>query len=209
MSVSSRCSAAVNNVLTVIVQNSHNSTVLGALDLNKIDYQSNLGDLLDVFLKLAGLAYSADGKQLWRVADESITLTWRETAANNSRRPRQARGDTIGGLAYDGLAHDPNPDVAAGGVRARAAATAARPPPPRALELSAPVPQHLLLHGSRVVGTGHGHVARATTACCIAETGSLDELVLLVQNHCGRCGPTLRRVDGGGKAYWSSHSVVM
>jgi hypothetical protein len=100
-----RVGSTINSVITILVQNVKDMTVLGGLDLTSINYSSNAGEVLAVLLRAAGLEWSDDGQRLWRAADPGTALKWRTPAAANSRRPceRVAPLDSTAGAAS---AHD-------------------------------------------------------------------------------------------------------
>ena len=56
-----RVGSTINSVITILVQNVKDTTVLGGLDLTSINYSSNAGEVLAVLLRAAGLEWSDDG----------------------------------------------------------------------------------------------------------------------------------------------------
>ena len=107
----------------------------------------------------------------------------------------------MGGMAAMDLEHDASAP-AAGSRASHAAAAAARPTQPRALPLVSPE-----AHDRVSCGTGWGHVPRPITECCVAEQGSIDDLVLRVQHHDRTCNAPLCRVHDANAAQWGCHSV--
>ena len=65
--------------------------VLGRLELSKINWSSNPGDVIKALLRSTGLAWSACGKKLWRRADANECIEWRPPAATGSLKPAGGR----------------------------------------------------------------------------------------------------------------------
>ena len=61
--------------------------------LTKLNWQSNVGHVLDVALQALGLRRSKAGKELWSAtATEKLSYHWyQETKATNSRQPKEQR----------------------------------------------------------------------------------------------------------------------
>jgi hypothetical protein len=193
-------SARMNDIVTIIFQNTNHALFKGILDLSSIHYKSNAGAVIEALLDACGFECSRSGKQLWRRAEPCVKLAWRPPKSKNSRKPVDARTTTLGGLAAMDLEHDAEAH-AAGTHAEQRAAEAARPAAPRALELAQP-------DGcDRVrVGSGWGNVPRALTDACVAEQCALDGLVHETQEHAIACGARLRRVHAD-EACWSCHSM--
>lgn len=97
------------------------SDVLGRVDLSKINWSSNPGDVIKALLRAAGLAWSVCGKKLWRRVDSNECIEWRQPAATRSLKPAAPRATTLGGLAAVNLQHDPA-STSAASARAQHAA---------------------------------------------------------------------------------------
>ena len=202
---------AIKQVLQTIIQHAAEAfhdklkpltSVLGMLDLSKINWRSNPGDVGAALLHTVGFAWSACGKKLWRRADSNECIEWRKPATTRSLNPAAPRATVLGGLAAVNLQHD-LASTSAASKRTQRAAEAAQPTAPRSLELVKPDAVDRLARGS-----GWGNSPRPLARCCIVEQSALDSLVLRVEEHTQRCGPGLRRVDGGDDGvYWSSHSM--
>jgi len=185
---SRRITHCSNTLTTIIVQ-----TVAGAKHgdyglltgllhverASKINYQSNPGDVLELLVASLGLDFSDDGTKLWRRAEPGVTLAARPCESANTRRPKDARQTTLGALRDLSLEHDAE-SRGAGGRAEHRAAEAARPALPRALTLAAPNPADRFTTRK---GTGWGHRPKVRSARCIAEVGSIQSLVLDVQEH--------------------------
>ena len=98
MSLSDRAPPVINNVMTIMLQNQKHPNFRGILDMSSLHYQSNLGQITEALLQGAGFDWSATGKSMWRKADPSAKLAWREPKASNTRAPKEARQTTLGGL---------------------------------------------------------------------------------------------------------------
>ena len=196
-------SKKMDKIVTILFQNKAHSLLRGCVDLSKLNYKSNVGVIIEALLDAVGLGCSHSGDLLWRKAEPGgVKLKWIKPAVSGSRKPPDARVTALGGLEGVDLAHDAAAPTAGSG-RAQAAAEAARPPLPHALELVRPQP------GERIgrVGSGWGNVPRPLTACCLAEQVCLDDLVLRVHQHALTCSAPLRRVHDDAGAHWSCHSM--
>ena len=112
-----RINPALDNVITILVQNKDDQSVLGALNCSEFDGYSGVGAVLDALLESVGLKYSDDGKSLVRLADPDIKLKWLEPKAQNTRSAREGGGATLDGLAREGLAHDADGGEVGGAAR--------------------------------------------------------------------------------------------
>ena len=126
---------AMDNVVTTLLQHKDHFMLKTLMPgLPKLNWQSNVGHVLDVALQALGLKRSKAGKELWtETAPEK--LSYQETKATNSRQPKEQRQTVAGQLGDIDLSHDASAP-AAGSRAAQAAAEAARPPaaphpPPR------------------------------------------------------------------------------
>jgi len=163
---------------------------------------TNAGHAILGLVCYAGFDISANGKTLSLRADPAArSLRYRETAGDNTIRPKQVQQTAMGRLDDIDIVHDAA--AVAGSRTAQAAAAAARPPVPQKLELVRPEA------GERIgrVGTGWGNVPRPLSECCMAEQASIDDLVLRVQFQQRSCGAMLRRVHDTDHAHWSTHSL--
>ena len=70
-----RMDNAIHNLFTILMQNTTDRSVLGALDLTSIGYGSNVGAVVGALLHALKLDWSDDGKQLWRKADKGCGQT--------------------------------------------------------------------------------------------------------------------------------------
>ena len=96
---------------------------------------TNAGHAVLGLVQYAGFAVSADGKKLsWRADPAGPKLQYRETASENSLKPKAARQTAMGSLDDLDLVHDAAAPTA--GSRTAQAAAAARPPAPQKLELT-------------------------------------------------------------------------
>ena len=117
----------MDNVVTTLLQHRGHSTLMSLIPgLNKMNWHSNVGHVLDAVLQALGLRRSKDGKEIWTDAAPA-KLTYQETKSVNSRQPKQQRHTVAGQLDEIDLAHDARAP-AAGSSAAQAAAEAARPP---------------------------------------------------------------------------------
>ena len=192
---------AMKHVLQTIIQHAAEAfydklkpvtDVIGMLELSKINWNSNPGDVIAALLRTVGLAWSVCGKMLWRRAAPEDIIRWRKPAVpKGSLKPAAPRATALGDLSTVNLQHDAD-SGAAGSARAQAAAEAARPTVPRSLELVKPDAVDRLARGS-----GWGNSPHPLARCCIVEQSALDSLILRVEEHTQRCGSGLRRVDGG------------
>lgn len=192
----------MDNVVTTLLQHRGHSTLMSLIPgLNKMNWHSNVGHVLDAVLQALGLRRSKDGKEIWTDAAPA-KLTYQETKSVNSRQPKQQRHTVAGQLDEIDLAHDARAP-AAGSSAAQAAAEAARPP-------AAPQPLELVDAdaGERIgrVGSGWGNTPRSLSACCVCEQQCIDDLAARVQYHARTCSAPLRRVRSE-EAQWSSHSM--
>ena len=163
----------MNNVVTIIFQNKADNLFRDQLDLSSINYKKNVGHVLEAVLNTIGIKWSASGKCIWWAAEPGgEKLSWRAPAKQGSRAPAEQRSTAMDGVAAMDLEHDASAP-AAGSRASHAAAAAARPTQPRALPLVSPE-----AHDRVSCGTGWGHVPRPITECCVAEQGSIDDLVL-------------------------------
>ena len=64
-----RISSAMNNVMTILYQNTKADLFDGRLSLSKLNYKSNLGVIIAAMLSALGFAWSETGKRLWRRAE--------------------------------------------------------------------------------------------------------------------------------------------
>ena len=192
----------MDNVVTTLLQHRGHSTLMSLIPgLSKLNWQSNVGHVLDVVLQALGLRRSKNGKEIWTDA-ATEKLTYQETKSANSRQPKQQRQTVAGQLDDVDLAHDARAP-AAGSSAAQAAAEAARPPAePQPLELVGADA------GERIgrIGSGWGNTPRPLSACCVCEQQCLDDLAARVQHHARTCSAPLRRVRSN-EAEWSSHSM--
>ena len=98
-----RVSTAIKFVLQLMIQHAHSHTsVLDMLDLSGVSWKSNPGSAVEALLRRAGLDWSADGKRLWRVSDDSVVIEWfplrgAEDAATSIARQHRTRGGAGGG----------------------------------------------------------------------------------------------------------------
>ena len=84
--------SAIIFVLQTIIQTAANSdsadnSVLGMLDLSAVNWRSNPGAIVAALLHCVGLAWSRDGKRVWRIANDTEVLTWAAPVARTSLRP--------------------------------------------------------------------------------------------------------------------------
>ena len=154
--------------------------------LRKINWNSNPGNVIEALLHAVGFGWSADGTKLWRRADVTEVIEWRQRDKYRSLRPAAPRATTLDALHGDELQHEATA-AGAGTAAAQRAAEAARPAPPRVLERVRPEASDRLKRGS-----GWGSVPRPLARCCIVEQASLDSLVLIGQEHALTCGAPLR-----------------
>ena len=157
---------AMDNVVTTLLQHKDHFMLKTLMPgLPKLNWQSNVGHVLDVALQALGLRRSKAGKELWtETAPEK--LSYQETKAANSRQPKEQRQTVAGQLGDIDLSHDASAPAA--GSRAAQAAAEAAPPPaaPQPLELISPDA------GERIgrIGTGWGSTPRPLSACCVCES---------------------------------------
>jgi hypothetical protein len=180
-------------------------TVLRGLKLSTINFNSNPGEVVAALLEYADIHSGRGGKKLWRGSQQEDALEWQAVAKVGSLRPAERR-TAFGDVAAANVAHDPQPH-AGGTAAARETARAAQVDPPVALGLAPPDPADRL-DGRR--GSGWGSVPRPLTARCVVEMSCLDDLVQRVKWHercCEGGAGGLKRVDGGGGAFRSSHSM--
>ena len=196
-------SRVIDNVITILFQNTGHEMFRGALDLSSINYKKNVGHVVEVLLRKIGLDWSITGRLLWWKARgcDAGSLAWKEPAATGSRRPAEARTSTLGGLDESELQHEASA-VGAGSAAAQRAAEAARPEPPRVVERVRPDASDRLKRG-----TGWGNVPRVLSQCCVCEQEQLDALLLIGQEHAMTCSAPLRRVHDADGPFWSSHSI--
>ena len=69
-----RVPTALNNVVTIMVQQRDDTTVLGAFDLAGLSWNSGPADVLHALLEQQHLSWSDDGKELWRIRPSSLVL---------------------------------------------------------------------------------------------------------------------------------------
>ena len=83
-----RVPTAIKFVLQLMIQHAHSHTsVLDMLDLSGVSWKSNPGSAVEALLRRAGLDWSADGKRLWRVSDDTVVIEWSPSAAPKTLRP--------------------------------------------------------------------------------------------------------------------------
>jgi len=192
----------MDNVVTTLLQHKDHFMLTSLMPgLSKLNWNSNVGHVLDVALTALGLSRSKAGKELW-TATATEKLSYKETRAANSRQPKEQRQTAAGQLGDIDLSHDAAAP-AAGSRAAQAAAEASRPPAaPQPLELIKPDA------GDRIgrIGSGWGNVPRAISVCCVCELPCLDDLAARVQYHARTCPALLRRVHST-EPQWSCHSM--
>ena len=203
-----RCSVEITRVLETLLQHHidpvgpESAAVLRPLKLTKpTGAKWGLGHVVAAVLRTV-YDFSTTGKEIWRSANASIKLKWREHSGRSSLRPDAQRATALGGLDVAELQHDSATVTPSGSAAQQSAAEAALPEPPRTLQLAKPDAADRLKRGS-----GWGNTPRSLSRCCVCEQEALDTLVLIVQEHAMCCGAPLQRVDGDGVAYWSSHSM--
>ena len=89
--------SAIAHVLQTIIQTaatdgSNGTTVLDMLDLSAVNWKSNPGAIVAALLHCVGLAWSRDGKRVWRIANDTEVLTWAAPVARASLRPPTVDG---------------------------------------------------------------------------------------------------------------------
>ena len=101
-----RASEPVKHVLQTIIQHAAEAFhdrlkpltgMLCMLDLSKITWKSNPGNVIEALLRAVGLAWSACGKKLWRRADNKKRIEWRQPAAPPSLKPAAPRATALAG----------------------------------------------------------------------------------------------------------------
>ena len=206
MSNSIHISEQMDNITTIIFQNTADQMFTGVIDLTALNYKKNVGHLMRALLSTLGFDCSDDGKTLSHSSNPTAKLKWRQPASRSRKPADVARPTLLGQLEGLDLTHDDG-TPRAGSRAAQAAAAAARPPAaPQALPLA------LSAAADRIgrLGTGYGNMPRAISECCVAEQSSLDDLVVRVQHAvrtCASCAASLRRVHSPSEPQWSCHSV--
>ena len=77
----------MNNVVTILFQNTSHSFFRDRLDLSAINYKKNVGHVLEALLNAIGLRWNASGKCIWWSAEPGgEKLSWRAPAKSGSRK---------------------------------------------------------------------------------------------------------------------------
>ena len=191
MSNSIMISEQMDNITTIIFQNTADQMFTGVIDLTALNYKKNVGHLMRALLSTLGFVCSDDGKTLSHSSNPTAKLKWLQPVGKGSRKAvNVARPTLLGQLEGLDLTHDDG-TPRAGSRAAQAAAAAARPPAaPQALPLALPAAADRIGR----LGTGYGNMPRAISECCVAEQSSLDDLVVRVQHAvrtCASCAASL------------------
>ena len=159
-----KCSQQINNLITILYQNTTDDKVLGNLDLSKVSYHTNAAPVILALLTAAGLACDANGKELWRLADPATKLYWQQPKAANTRQPAERAAAALHGLGDAPLEHDEEAAVKGPAARLRAAEKT-RPSALRVLASAPPPAKTAILKQ----GTGWGSMPRPITSRCVAD----------------------------------------
>ena len=159
-----KCSEQVNNLITILYQNTTDDKVLGGLDLSKVSYHKNAAPVILALLTAAGLACDANGKELWRLADPATKLYWQQPKAANTRQPAERAAAALHGLGDAPLEHDEEAAVKGPAARLRAAEKT-RPSALRVLASAPPPAKSAIIKQ----GTGWGSMPRPITSRCVAD----------------------------------------
>ena len=81
-----RISSKMDNVVTILFQNRASAFFTGRLDLSKINFKSNIGDVIELLVDKVGLKASPSGKSLWWTAQPNEA-----PPPPTHRRPRPRR----------------------------------------------------------------------------------------------------------------------
>jgi len=82
----------MNNVVTILFQNTSHSFFRDRLDLSAINYKKNVGHVLEALLNAIGLRWNASGKCIWWSAEPGgEKLSWRAPAMSSTRKPAEQR----------------------------------------------------------------------------------------------------------------------
>ena len=191
-------------IQTLLAGTSEAQNVLSCLDrdaVKQINWNSNPGNVIELLASSLGLAFSKDGKKLWRAAEPSAKLKFVDPKAANTRAPKLERDTILGRLASLDLVHDSDPAAMGRSRAAQAAAREARPAAPRTLPIARP---DAIDRISR--GTGYGSVPRALSESFVTELTCVDALAVWIHDHARSCGKELQRVHAE-QPHWSCHSV--
>ena len=124
-------SEQMDNITTIIFQNSADRMFTGVIDLTALNYKKNVGHLMLALFSALGFVCADDGKTLSHSSNPTAKLIWCKPASKGSRKAEDvARPTLLGQLQGLDLTHDGTPG--AGSRAAQAAAAAARPPARRA-----------------------------------------------------------------------------
>ena len=97
---------SMDNVVTILLQQKDHVMLSTRMPgLPKLNWQSNVGHLLDVALQGLGRRHSKNGKELWSVM-ATEKRSYQKTSAANTRRPKEQRQTVAGQLANVNLSHD-------------------------------------------------------------------------------------------------------
>ena len=86
MSNSIMISEQMDNITTIIFQNTADQMFTGVIDLTALNYKKNVGHLMRALLSTLGFVCSDDGKALSHSSNPTAKLKWRQPASR-SRKP--------------------------------------------------------------------------------------------------------------------------
>ena len=89
-------STQMDNVTTIIFQNSADQMFTGTVDFSSINYKKNVGHVLHALLSALGYECSDDGKTLSHSSNPTAKLKWREPVSQGSRKAADVRPTLLG-----------------------------------------------------------------------------------------------------------------
>ena len=106
MSNSIMISEQMDNITTIIFQNTADQMFTGVIDLTALNYKKNVGHLMRALLSTLGFVCSDDGKTLSHSSNPTAKLKWRQPASRSRKPADFARPTLLGQLEGLDLTHD-------------------------------------------------------------------------------------------------------